>query len=89
MAEQQIYPAIILPEWRNWHTRMFQEHIPQGLWVRIPPRAQMRKKVSRFRKIGIEDPRWLRYRDKSSYPHKIYLKFCARLARQRPAQKIL
>ena len=28
-----------LRKWRNWHTRMFEGHVPQGLRVQIPPSA--------------------------------------------------
>ena len=27
-------------KWRNWHTRMFEGHVPKGLRVQIPPSAR-------------------------------------------------
>ena len=34
-----------MPRWRNWHTRMLEVHVPQGLRVRVPPWAP----ISNFR----------------------------------------
>ena len=31
-------------EWRNWHTRTTQNRVPQGMWVRLPPRPPMQSK---------------------------------------------
>src|SRR3990167_6358225 len=52
----QIYPALILPEWRNWNTRMFQEHIPHWLWVRIPPRAQVKQSKTKLVRDALVHP---------------------------------
>lgn len=32
-----------MPRWRNWYTRATQNRMPQGLRVRLPPEAQMKK----------------------------------------------
>ncbi len=32
-----------MPEWRNWYTRATQNRVSQGMWVQVPPPAQMNK----------------------------------------------
>ena len=34
-----------MPGWRNWQTRSVQNAVPQGLGVRISPRAQVYDKI--------------------------------------------
>ena len=48
-------------EWRNWHTRTTQNRVPQGMWVRLPPRPLMKGKkvlteyVKSSRERGVQE----------------------------------
>ena len=43
-VEQIIIPLVLRWCW-NWQTGMVEGHVPQGVWVQLPPSAQ---EISRF-----------------------------------------
>lgn len=47
---------LTMREWRNWYTRKTKDLVPQGLGVRVPPRAPLSKEKWKQAELQLEFP---------------------------------